>query len=152
MKERFKILVQLSVTNIGMFHPFGIKLKRTQVKEIEQVQINTARCVMNQPYSPHNPSSVAEMLNKLKWPSLEQRRVQTDVTLMYKVVNCFNYCASELPSCHCHFTFYKKEPQHEIHSNSNPDKSLSELIFSTDCHNLEHDTEILYYLCESGRL
>ena len=43
---------------------------------------------MNQPYSTYNPSSVTEMLNKLKWPSLEQRRVWTDVTLMYKVVNC----------------------------------------------------------------
>ena len=62
--------------------------QKTQVKQIEQVQRNAARWVMNQPYSPHNPSSVTEMLNKLKWPSLEQRRVWTDVTLMYKVVNC----------------------------------------------------------------
>ena len=62
--------------------------QKTQVKQIEQVQRNAARWVMNQPYSPHNPSSVSEMLNKLKWPSLEQRRVWTDATLMYKVVNC----------------------------------------------------------------
>ena len=62
--------------------------QKTQVKQIEQVQKNAARWVMNQPYSPHNPSSVTEKLNKLKWPSLEQRRVLTDVTLMYKVVNC----------------------------------------------------------------
>ena len=41
----------------------------------------------NQPYNPHNPSSVTEMINHLKWPSLQQRRVWADVTLMYKVVN-----------------------------------------------------------------
>ena len=62
--------------------------QKTKVKQIEQVQRNAARWVMNQPYSPHNPSSVTEMLNKLRWPSLEQCRVLTDVTLMYKVVNC----------------------------------------------------------------
>ena len=28
------------------------------------------------------------MINSLKWPSLQQRRVWADVTLMYKVVNC----------------------------------------------------------------
>ena len=60
----------------------------TQVKQLEQVQRNAARWVTNQLYNPHNPSSVTEMINHLKWPSIQQRRVLADVTLMYKVVNC----------------------------------------------------------------
>ena len=62
--------------------------QKTQVKLLEKVQRNAARWVTNQPYNPHNPSSVTEMINHLKWPSLQQRRVWADVTLMYKVVNC----------------------------------------------------------------
>jgi hypothetical protein len=41
---------------------------------------------LDRPYNPHNPSSVTELINKLKWHSLQQRRVWADVTLMYKVV------------------------------------------------------------------
>ena len=62
--------------------------QKTQVKQLEQVQRNAARMVTNQPYNPHNPSSVTEMINHLKWPCLQQRRVWEYVTLMYKVVNC----------------------------------------------------------------
>ena len=71
--------------------------------------------------------------------------------LMSKVVNCLTSVPVNYDLItHCHCMFYKKEPQHDIHSNSNPDKCLSEYIFSTDSHHLEHDTGILYYLCESG--
>ena len=64
--------------------------QKTQVKQIEQVQRNAGRWVMIQPYSPLNLSSVTEMLNKLKWPSLEQRRVWTDVTLFFVSSWCVN--------------------------------------------------------------
>ena len=119
--------------------------QKTQVKQIEQVQRNAARWVMNQPYSPHNPISVTEMLNKLKWPSLEQRRVWTDVTLMYKRVNCLitvpvNY----------HPTTATVRSTRRSHSMKFIPIQISEFIFSTDCHHLEHDTGSLFYLCESG--
>ena len=68
--------------------PIWNPTQKTQIKQIEQVQRNAARWVMNQPYNPHNPSSVTDMIAKLNWPSLQQRRVWADVTLMYKVVNC----------------------------------------------------------------
>ena len=51
---------------MGDASPIWNPSKITQVKQIEQVQRNAARWVMNQPYSPHNPSSVTEMLNRLK--------------------------------------------------------------------------------------
>ena len=44
--------------------------QKAQVKQLKQVQRNAARWVTNQPYNPHNPSSVTEMINHLKWPSL----------------------------------------------------------------------------------
>ena len=68
--------------------PIWNPTQKTQVKQLEQVQRNAARWVTNQPYNPHNRTSVTEMINSLKWPSLQQRRVWADVTLMYKVVNC----------------------------------------------------------------
>ena len=67
--------------------PIWNPTQKTQIKQTEQVQRNAARWVMNQPYNPHNPSSVTDMIAKLNWPSLQQRRICADVTL-YKVVNC----------------------------------------------------------------
>ena len=70
-KSEREILFQLSETKLEYASPIWNPSQKTQVKQIEQVQRNAARWVMNQPYSPHNPRSVSEMLNKLKWPSLE---------------------------------------------------------------------------------
>ena len=61
--------------------------QKTQIKYLERVQRNAARWVTNQPYSHSNPTSVTEILNKLQWPSLQQRRFWVDVTLVYKMVN-----------------------------------------------------------------
>ena len=33
----------------------------------------------------HNTSSVSDMLAELKWPTLEERRQQTRLTMMYKI-------------------------------------------------------------------
>ena len=95
-------------------------------------------------------SSVTEMLNKLKWPSLEQRRVWTDATLMYKVVNCLvtvpvNYhpTTATVRSTRRSYSMKFIPIQTRINAYQNS-------FFSTDCHHLEHDTGILYYLCESG--
>ena len=86
MKER--AYASLGHPTLEYVSPFWNPSQKIQVKQLEQVQRNAARWVTNQPYNPHNPSSVTEMLNHLKWPRLQQRRVWADVTLMYKVVNC----------------------------------------------------------------
>lgn len=41
----------------------------------------------DKPYNPEKLHSVTSMMQKLKWSTIEQRRVWTDVTLMYKEVN-----------------------------------------------------------------
>ena len=60
---------------------------KTQVKQIEQVQRNAARFVLNKPYNRQNPSSVTPMLQQLNWSSLEQRRNNFDLIFMYKIVH-----------------------------------------------------------------
>ena len=87
-KSKKKSLCQPSTSQVGICFTYLESCSKTQVKQLVQVQRNAARWVTNQPYNPHNPSSVTEMINHLKWPSLQQRRVWADVTLMYKVVNC----------------------------------------------------------------
>ena len=48
---------------------------------------NAARFINNKPYNPERPDSVTSMIQEMKWNTLEQRRIWTDVTLMHKVVN-----------------------------------------------------------------
>ena len=61
--------------------------QKTQIKQIEQIQRNSARWVLNKPYNHINPSSADELIDKLQWPLLRQRRVWTDCILMYKIVH-----------------------------------------------------------------
>ena len=57
--------------------------QKTQQKQIEQVQRNAARFVKNKQYNPERPDSVTSVIQEIKWNTLEQRRIWTDVTLMY---------------------------------------------------------------------
>ena len=61
--------------------------QKTQIKQIEQVQRNAARFVLNKPFNRQSPTSVTTMLQQLNWPTLEDRRKASDQILMYKVVN-----------------------------------------------------------------
>ena len=61
--------------------------QKTQIKQLEQVQRNAARFVLNKPYNYQNPSSVTTMLQQLNWPTLEDRRKAADQILMFKVIN-----------------------------------------------------------------
>ena len=54
------------------------------VQKLEMVQRRAARSVMND-YS--RKSSVTAMMSKLKWDSLQSRRQDNKVTLLYKLVN-----------------------------------------------------------------
>lgn len=60
--------------------------QKTQIKQIEQVQRNAARFVINKPYNPEQPESVTSMLKELKWNTLEHSRANADVILMYNIV------------------------------------------------------------------
>ena len=61
--------------------------QKTQIKQIEQVQRNAARFVLNKPFNRQSPTSVTTMLQQLNWPTLEDRRKASDQILMYKVIN-----------------------------------------------------------------
>ena len=63
--------------------PFGTRHRKYKSKD----RTGTARWVTNQPCNPLNLSSVAKMVEHLEWPSLQQRRLWADVTLMYKPIN-----------------------------------------------------------------
>jgi hypothetical protein len=54
------------------------------IKKMENIQRRAARFVLNR-Y--HRRASVTEMLEKLKWPSLQKRRQATRVTMLYKIHN-----------------------------------------------------------------
>ncbi len=54
------------------------------VKQVEKVQRRAARYVLNRH---RNQSSPTEMLEDLKWQTLEERRKQQRLTMMYKITN-----------------------------------------------------------------
>ena len=58
--------------------------KRVDINKIEMVQRRGARFVKHR-Y--HNRSSVTNLLEDLKWKSLETRRKEFRLTMMYKIVN-----------------------------------------------------------------
>ena len=53
------------------------------VTKLEAVQRRAARFVLNRH---HQTSSVNQMLNILKWPSLQQRRRHARLTILYKIL------------------------------------------------------------------
>ena len=62
----------------------GDKTNHRLVYQIEMVQRRAARWVTGR-Y--HNTSSVSDMLRSLDWRSLEQRRVDSSLTILYKIRN-----------------------------------------------------------------
>ena len=62
----------------------GDKTKHRLVYQLEMVQMRTARWVTGR-Y--HNTSSVSDMLRGLDWRSLQQRRVDSRLTILYKIRN-----------------------------------------------------------------
>ena len=55
-----------------------------EISKLESVQRRAARYVTNRF---HNTSSVTNMLNELKWDSLQQRRCKSRLTMLYKMSN-----------------------------------------------------------------
>ena len=59
-------------------------LHQIQHKQIRKMQRGAAR-FMNGDYS--KESSVTSMLKELKWPTLQQRRTNTKMVMMYRIVH-----------------------------------------------------------------
>ena len=51
------------------------------------IQHHAARFILNKPWIRHHRDSITEMLNELNWPSLQERRKQACLILLYKIVN-----------------------------------------------------------------
>ena len=51
------------------------------------IQHRAARFVLNKPWNRHHCDSITEMLSELNWPSLQERRKQARLILLYKIVN-----------------------------------------------------------------
>ena len=85
MKERaYQTLVR---PKLEYSSPIWNPQQKTQIKQLEQVQRNAARFVLNKPYNYQISSSVTTMLLQLNWPTLEDRFKAADQILMYKVIN-----------------------------------------------------------------
>ena len=61
-------------------------MQNNQIKKLEQVQRRAARFVYDD-YSIMTPGSVTDMLKDLNWESLESRRTQNKLCMMYKTQN-----------------------------------------------------------------
>ena len=57
------------------------------IERIEMIQRKAARWVLNKDGSKYKKASVSNMLDQLKWRSLEQRRVDTRLTMLFKIRN-----------------------------------------------------------------
>ena len=51
------------------------------------IQHYATRFILNKPWFRHRHDSITEMLNELSWPSLQERRKQAHLILLYKIVN-----------------------------------------------------------------
>ena len=51
------------------------------------IQHRAACFVLNKPWNRHRRDSITDMLKELNWPSLQERRKQSHLILMYKIVN-----------------------------------------------------------------
>ena len=72
---------------------YGTPTLRMTYKKIESVQRRAARWVLGD-YSPY--SSVTDMIGKLGWRTLEQRRTDSRLILFYKII--YGYVVIPLPS------------------------------------------------------
>ena len=73
-----------------------------QINKIEMVQRRAARWCCND-YPPPPPySSVSDMIDKLGWQTLQQRRSTSRLVMFYKIV--YQLVAVDMPPCYSHPT------------------------------------------------
>ena len=61
--------------------------QQRSIHKIKIIQHRAARFVLNQPWSRHHRDSISEMLQSLKWPSLQARRKQARLIFLFKILN-----------------------------------------------------------------
>ena len=69
-----------------LFTNLGLASTQT-VPKFEMIQHLVARFVLNKPWSKHYRDSISEMLHKLNWPSLQTKRKQVRLILLFKMLN-----------------------------------------------------------------
>ena len=57
------------------------------IQLLEMVQHRVARFILNKPWRHSNSDSVTEMLQYLKWPTLQIRRKYLRLTLLFRIIN-----------------------------------------------------------------
>ena len=77
----YKVIIRPSIEYASsVWDPY----KKGQINKLEMIQRRSARFVRN---NYHNRSSVTDMIAKLNWRSLEDRRKETRLTMLYKIYN-----------------------------------------------------------------
>ena len=61
------------------------------IRKLEMVQHRAARFVMGKPWRKNQRDSITDILNQLKWPTLEKRRKCARLTLLYKILHNLIY-------------------------------------------------------------
>ena len=74
--------VQYGIKNVSLIPKMATKTSRRLIDQLEMVQRRAARWVTER-Y--HNTSSVSDMLRSLDWRSLEQRRVDSRLSMLFKI-------------------------------------------------------------------
>ena len=70
---------------VAVWDPYHLK----DTNKMEMVQHRAARFVLNRPWRRNVQYRISEMLESLKWPTLEQRRKCAWLILLYKIVHNF---------------------------------------------------------------
>ena len=79
---------------------------KNDISKLEMLQHRAARFVMNKPwYRQQHNASITKMLAELRWPTLQNRRKQARLILMFKIVNgnlmVPARCLPQLPKIAC---------------------------------------------------
>ena len=72
------------------YHPLNTVLQSHQksfIHKLEMIQHHAVCFVLNKPWRRNYRDSITEMLQTLKWPSLEKRRKQSRLLLFFKLLN-----------------------------------------------------------------
>ena len=85
--EQIKTQAYFSLVRPHLEYACSVWDSHTQknIQSIEKIQRRAARFVKK--CNQRTPGTVTSLLEELKWPSLEQRRKQTRLTNLYKIVN-----------------------------------------------------------------
>ena len=69
--------------------------QQSSIHKLEMIQHRAARFVLSKPWRCNHRDSITEMLQTLNWPSLEKRRKQSRLILLFKLLNNMIYIPTE---------------------------------------------------------